>query len=131
MTPEWQRYHASRRQASIDALTPILGDAPIQLEGERKDPPFLWDRAYRDALKAIRSIPEPRYFADLLDERLREGLRTAWRGQNGWRVQPEYLRDFRFLGLAEVGGVEAANDHERNHLTAFGIAVRRVVMEGC
>ena len=125
--------NAGHLQASIDALTPMLGGAPVeQVQGayaERTDPPFLWERAYKDALKALRSIPDPQRFAASIDEHHREALRNAWRGQNGWRVGPECLGELRLLGLAEAGGIETENAHERNHLTAFGIAVRRVVME--
>lgn len=106
----------------------MLGGAPVPVSGEREDPAFLWERAYRDALKALRSIPDAGTFAVSIDERHRDGLRSAWRSECGWRVQPEYVRDFRTLGLVEVGG-DAGNEESRNHLTAFGFAVRRVVME--
>jgi hypothetical protein len=128
MTPIQERYQADRRQAAFNALQPMLGK-PMSVAGADEDPAFLWERAYRDALKSLRFIPDPDKFAAALDERCRDGLRTAWRGRNGWRVQPEYLRELRLLSLVETGGIETDNAHERNHLTAFGIAVRRVVME--
>ena len=114
-------------QKAIDALEPMLGKPPMATLGPREDPPFLWERAYKDALKALRTIPDPALFAVSIDEQHREALRAAWRGQNGWRVHPQHVRDLRILGLVEVGG-ECGDVHERNHLTAFGMAVRRVVV---
>lgn len=115
-------------QKAIDGLTPMLGGAPVLAPGEREDPAWLWERAYKDALKSLRSIPDPERFAASIDEHHREGLRTAWRSQDGWRVQPACVGELRLLGLVEVGGA-AGNDESHNHLTAFGMAVRRVVME--
>lgn len=109
----------------------VTGMAPM-LGAEDEDDAFLWQRAYDDALKSLRMIPDPALFAASIGERHREGLRTAWRSRDGWRVQPEYAHDLRLLGLVEVSGVPGrpeANPQSRNHLGAFGMAVRRVVME--
>lgn len=117
------RTGASHNQAAIDKLTPMIGN---------DDDAFAWQRAHDDALRALRSIPDPALFAASIEERHREALRRAWQSQNGWRVHPEDVRELRILGLVEVSGLPGrpeANPESRNHLGAFGMAVRRVVME--
>ena len=107
----------------LAALTPTLGRSAAE-EVE-------WQRAYEDALRGLRSIPNPREFARYLEERHREGLRTAWRSCEGWRVHPEYVRELRLLGLVEVSGVPSdpgGRTHQRNYLGVFGMKVRRVVI---
>ena len=104
-------------------LAPMLG---------RDDDALAWQRAYDDALRALRSIPDPAEFAVSIGEHHREALRRAWQSRDGWRVHPEHVRELRLLGLVEVSGLPGRPDafpQSRNHLGAFGMAVRRVVME--
>jgi len=54
-------------------------------------------------------------------------LIDTYRGRNGWRVRPEYVVELRSLGLCEAGGSEPNLD-THNHLTAFGMAVRRCLV---
>lgn len=113
-------------QTYVDRLAPALGRV-----GEGDDA-WHWQRAYEDALRSLRSLPDPALFAVSIDAHHREALRTAWRSREGWRVQPQYVRELRLLGLVEVSGDPAhpeANAESRNYLSGFGMQVRRVVLE--
>jgi hypothetical protein len=110
--------------ARSDSLPPVLGKYAEQDERE-------WQRAFEDALRGLRSIPDPAKFAGWLEPRHREALRTAWRSCEGWRVHPEYVRELRLLGLVEVSGKPSdpgGLTHQRNYLGVFGMKVRRVVI---
>lgn len=69
----------------------------------------------------IATVPDAEDFAFSLQERELIGLRGAWCGRTGWRVSVAYAADLAALGLVEAKGV---------HLTAFGMSVRRVLMDG-
>jgi len=113
-------------QARVDGLPPMLGRT------EAGDDAWHWQRAYEDALRSLRSLPDPTLFAVSIDAHHREALRTAWRSREGWRVQPQYVRELRLLGLVEVSGDPdrpGAHAETRNYLSGFGMAVRRVVLQ--
>lgn len=108
-----------------------LAEQPPVLGQENCDEEREWQRAYDDCLRALREIPDPAKFARSIEPHHRAALCAAWRSQDGWRVHPEHVRELRLLGLVEVGGSirdGAANPSTRNHLGAFGMAVRRVLM---
>jgi len=113
-------------QSYADRLEPALGRTT------RGDDAWEWQRAYEDALRSLQSLPDPALFAVSIDAHHREALRTAWRSREGWRVQPEYVRELRLLGLVEVSGDPhrpEAHAETRNYLSGFGMAVRRVVLQ--
>lgn len=115
-----------REQAYFQRLTPAIGRV------EPGDDAWHWQRAYEDALRSLRSLPDPAEFVLWLSERHREALRTAWRSREGWRVDPQYVRELRLLGLVEVSGDPAhpeAHADNRNYLVPFGNQVRRIVLE--
>lgn len=65
------------------------------------------------------TIPDPEEFAYRLTEVELVALRGAWCGNQGWRVAFRYAAELAREGLVEVRGPG---------LTAFGLAVRRVIM---
>ena len=66
-------------------------------------------------------MPEPAAVARSLGADSRYGLTTAILTFDGYIVHPDLLGDLRDQGLVEVRGF---------HLGAFGMAVRKIIMEG-
>lgn len=113
-----------RGQAHYDRLTPLLA-------GRTDEDAAEWQRAYEDALRDLSAVPDPELFAAELEEHHRDALRSAWRGECGYRVHSQHLYELRLLGLVEVSGdpkLPAGRIRERNYLTAFGFAVRRAII---
>ena len=67
----------------------------------------------------IANLPCPIETAFHLTAREHHALKTAWQARTGWRVGIEFQAELGREGLCEVHGP---------HLTAFGLAVRRVVL---
>lgn len=67
----------------------------------------------------IAVLPSPEQYAYHLTEREHHALKTAWQARSGWRVGVEFQAELGREGLCEAHGP---------HLTAFGMAVRRVVL---
>lgn len=78
------------------------------------------EQGYRAHLRRhIANLPDPGDQAYHLTEREHHALKTAWLTPAGWRVRVEYQAELAREGLCEVPGP---------HLTAWGMAVRRVVL---
>lgn len=68
----------------------------------------------------IAHLPDPKETAFHLTERELFALSGAWLTPTGWRVRIELQAELAREGFCEVRGP---------HLTAYGFAVRRVVLE--
>ena len=79
-------------------------------------------KARRDAIVAMAaSLPNPEVFAQYLPARWFMALEASRVGPLGWRVDPEFAEEMRPWGLVAAGTGNCC-------LTAYGLAVRRVVM---
>lgn len=66
------------------------------------------------------TMPDPEEFAYHLTEVEHHALKTAWSsGIHGWRVATQYAEQLSREGLVQVRGPG---------LTAYGLAVRRIIM---
>ncbi len=95
----------------------MIHDPPARSDNDE------WDRAFNDALRSIASMPDPAEAAMWLPETCIVGLIAAYDSRGAPRHATETFgiaNEMRQAGLIEVNGP---------HLTAFGNAVRRVIME--
>jgi len=101
-------------------LRPAMAREVTMLPSEE---PGWQTQAERRALRQfLADLPDPHEVALALPGWAIETLVHATRSENGLRLtDPDRIRDLRRFGLVEYGGP---------HLTNFGAAVRRAIMEG-
>ncbi|QZP06815.1 hypothetical protein [Caenibius sp. WL] len=99
------------------SANPQQQPAPALSEAEE------WQRAYEDALRSLRAIPDPVMFARFLDGRHLIALCDAIDMRGVFAVTDRALiRDLQLLGLVEAGPAG-------RFLTTFGMRVRRAAKE--
>jgi hypothetical protein len=85
------------------------------------DDHIAWEIARTDMMRyELLEMPTPRQIAQRLPYELVVALTDAYRQGQGLRVGPTYRHDLFLRGLVEARGF---------HLTAFGCAVRRILIE--